>query len=119
METGSGGTPAGCPIFIRDETRGMLESGKETMGTINNFGNVLLPAGSTHHRRSVPTYSALAARASPLTLSQQQQTNLQIQSAAMQTIAERRHRPGNRRQALTDTNGASTPLPPPLPIRTS
>ncbi len=51
------------------------------MGTINNFGNVLLPAGSnTIDVQSLLTAAITAAQA-PLTALQQQQTTVQNQTA--------------------------------------
>ena len=65
------------------------------MGTINNFGNVLLPAGSnTIDVQSLLT-SAITAAQAPLTALQQQQTTVQNQTSALQSIADGCEQPGH------------------------
>lgn len=76
------------------------------MGTINNFGNVLLPAGSSTIDVQSLLNFALAAAQAPMQLLQQQQSNLNIQSAAMQSIGSDVSALSTAVQALTDTNGA-------------
>jgi flagellar capping protein FliD len=56
------------------------------MGTINNFGNVLLPAGSNTVDVQSLLNTAIAADQAPLTALQQQQTAVQTQTAALQSI---------------------------------
>jgi flagellar hook-associated protein 2 len=75
------------------------------MGTINNFGNVLLPAGSSTIDVQSLLNSALAAAQAPLQLLQQQQTNVQTQSAALQSIAGDINTLATAVQSLTDSNG--------------
>src|ERR1700690_2184209 len=76
------------------------------MGTINSFGNVLLPAGSTPVDVQSLLNSALAAAKAPLTNLQQQQTTEQTQSAALQVIGNDVAALTTAAQALTDTSGA-------------
>jgi flagellar hook-associated protein 2 len=80
------------------------------MGTINSFGNVLLPAGSTPIDVQSLLNSALAAAQAPLTNLQQQQTTEQTQSAALQVIGNDVTALTTAAQALTDTNGAINAL---------
>jgi flagellar hook-associated protein 2 len=80
------------------------------MGTINSFGNVLLPAGSTPIDVQALLNSALAAAQAPLTNLQQQQTTEQTQSAALQVIGNDVTTLTTAAQALTDTNGAINAL---------
>ena len=80
------------------------------MGTINSFGNILLPAGSTPIDVQSLLNSALAAAKAPLTNLQQQQTNVQIQSAALQNIGADVTALTTAAQALTDSNGAINAL---------
>ena len=80
------------------------------MGTINSFGNVLLPAGSTPIDVQSLLNSALAAAKAPLTNLQQQQTTEQIQSAALQVIGNDVTALTTAAQALTNTNGAINAL---------
>jgi flagellar hook-associated protein 2 len=80
------------------------------MGTINSFGNVLLPAGSTPIDVQSLLNSALAAAQAPLTNLQQQQTTEQTQSAALQSIATDVTALTTAAQALTDTSGAINAL---------
>jgi len=80
------------------------------MGTINSFGNVLLPAGSTPIDVQALLNSALAAAQAPLTNLQQQQTTEQTQSAALQVIGNDVTALSTAAQALTDTNGAINAL---------
>jgi flagellar hook-associated protein 2 len=80
------------------------------MGTINNFGNVLLPAGSTPIDVQSLLNSALAAAQAPLTNLQQQQTTEQTQSAALQVIGNDVTALTTAAQALSDSNGAINAL---------
>jgi flagellar hook-associated protein 2 len=80
------------------------------MSTINSFGNVLLPAGSTPIDVQSLLNSALAAAQAPLTNLQQQQTTEQTQSAALQSIATDVTALNTAAQALTDTSGAINAL---------
>jgi flagellar hook-associated protein 2 len=56
------------------------------MGTINNFGNVLLPAGSNTIDVQSLLNTALAALDAPMTQLQEQQATVQAQSASLQSI---------------------------------
>jgi flagellar hook-associated protein 2 len=56
------------------------------MGTINNFGNVLLPAGSNTIDVQSLLDTAMAAAEAPMNLLQQQQTTLQTQSSTLTAI---------------------------------
>jgi flagellar hook-associated protein 2 len=58
------------------------------MGTVNNLGNVLLPANSSSASINVQALldTAMAAAEQPLTLLQQQQATLQTQTATLQAI---------------------------------
>jgi flagellar hook-associated protein 2 len=56
------------------------------MGTINNFGNVLLPAGSNTINVQTLLNTAMAALEAPLTQLQQQQTTVQTQTSTLQSI---------------------------------
>jgi flagellar hook-associated protein 2 len=80
------------------------------MGTINSFGNVLLPAGSTPIDVQSLLNSALAAAQAPLTNLQQQQTTVETQSAALQVIGNDVTSLTTAAQALTHTNGAINAL---------
>ena len=80
------------------------------MGSINNFGNVLLPAGSNTIDVQSLLSSAIAATQAPLTLLQQQQTTVQTQSAAMQSIGNDVTALTTAAHALTDSTGAINAL---------
>lgn len=56
------------------------------MGTVNNYGNVLLAAGSNTIDVQSLLNSALAAASAPITLLQQQQAAVQNQSVTLQSI---------------------------------
>ncbi|MGD0907234.1 MAG: flagellar filament capping protein FliD [Candidatus Acidiferrales bacterium] len=56
------------------------------MGTINNFGNVLLPAGSNTINVQTLLNTAIAALDAPLTQLQNEQTTLQTQNSTLQSI---------------------------------
>jgi flagellar hook-associated protein 2 len=56
------------------------------MGTINNFGNVLLPAGSNTINVQTLLNTAIAALDAPLTQLQHEQTTLQTQNSTLQSI---------------------------------
>jgi flagellar hook-associated protein 2 len=80
------------------------------MGTINSFGNVLLPAGSTPVDVQSLLNSAISAAQAPLTLLQQQQTTVETQTAAMQSISTDVTALTTALQALTASNGAINAL---------
>jgi flagellar hook-associated protein 2 len=80
------------------------------MGTINSFGNVLLPAGSTTIDVQSLLNTAITAAQQPLTLLQQQQTTVQTQTAALQGIGADVTALNTAVQALTTSNGALNAL---------
>src|SRR5271167_2131759 len=80
------------------------------MGTINNFGNVLLPAGSNTIDVQTLLNAAIQADSIPMELLQQQQANVQVQSNAMQSIQTDINALGTAVSALSDTNGAINSL---------
>ncbi len=61
--------------------------GSISSGTINNYGNVLLPAGSNTIDVQSLLNSAIAAAQAPLTQLQQEQAQVQSQSSAMQSFS--------------------------------
>jgi flagellar hook-associated protein 2 len=80
------------------------------MGTINNFGNVLLPAGSnTIDVQSLLT-SAISAAEAPLTALQSQQTTVQNQTSALQSIQTDVNSLATAVSALSDPTGAVNSL---------
>jgi flagellar hook-associated protein 2 len=80
------------------------------MGTINSFGNVLLPTGSTPVDVQSLLSSAITAAQAPLTLLQNQQTTVQTQTAALQSISSDVSALTTAVQALTTSNGAINAL---------
>jgi len=80
------------------------------MGTINSFGNVLLPAGSTTIDVQSLLNTAITAAQAPLTLLQQQQTTIQSQTSALQSISGDVTALNTAIQALTTSNGALNAL---------
>jgi flagellar hook-associated protein 2 len=79
--------------------------GSISSGTINSFGNVLLPAGSTPVDVQSLLNSAIAAAQAPLTQLQQKQSAVQAQSAAMQSFSTDASALATAVQALTSTTG--------------
>jgi flagellar hook-associated protein 2 len=80
------------------------------MGTINNFGNVLLPAGSnTINVQSLLT-TAIAALDAPLTQLQQQQTTEQSQSSTLQAVENDINTLATAVTSLGDTSGGISAL---------
>jgi len=80
------------------------------MGTINNFGNVLLPAGSnTIDVQSLLT-AAISAAEAPLQSLQSQQTTVQNQSSALQSIENDVSTLATAVSALSDSNGSINSL---------
>jgi flagellar hook-associated protein 2 len=80
------------------------------MGTVNNYGNVLLAAGSNTIDVQGLLNSAITAAQQPLTLLQQQQTTVQTQTAALQSISGDVTALNTAVQALTTSNGALNAL---------
>ena len=80
--------------------------GSSSAGTINSFGNVLLPAGSTTIDVQSLLNSAIAAAQAPVTQLQQEQSNVQAQSTALQSISTDLSSLATAVQALTNTGGA-------------
>jgi flagellar hook-associated protein 2 len=80
------------------------------MGSINNFGNVLLPAGSSTIDVQSLLTSVEQANAIPMQLLQQQQTTLQTQSSALTSIQSDISALSTAVSALSDTNGAINSL---------
>jgi len=76
------------------------------MGTVNNFGNVLLPAGSNTIDVQTLLNSAIQAASIPMQMLQQQQANVQTQSSALQSIQTDINALGTAVSALSDSNGA-------------
>ncbi|HTR48906.1 MAG TPA: flagellar filament capping protein FliD [Verrucomicrobiae bacterium] len=75
------------------------------MGTINNFGNVLLPAGSNTIDVQSLLNSAMAAAEIPLQQLQQRQGGLQTQMSTMQSIESDITALQTAVKALTNTGG--------------
>jgi flagellar hook-associated protein 2 len=80
------------------------------MGTINSFGNVLLPAGSNTIDVQALLNAAIAADQAPLNALQQQQTTIQTQSAALQSIEGDVSSLATAASALGDTSGSINSL---------
>lgn len=80
------------------------------MGTINNFGNVLLPAGSNTIDVQSLLSSVEAANQIPLQLLQQQQSTIQTQSSTLTSIENDINSLATAVSALSDTNGAVNSL---------
>jgi flagellar hook-associated protein 2 len=80
------------------------------MGTINNFGNILLPAGSNTINVQTLLNAAIQADSIPMELLQQQQANVQVQSTAAQGIEADITALGTAVSALSDANGAINSL---------
>jgi flagellar capping protein FliD len=76
------------------------------MGTVNTFGNVLLPAGSNTIDVQSLLNTAITAAQAPLTLLQQQQTTVQSQTTALQSISNDVATLNTAIQALTTSSGA-------------
>lgn len=80
------------------------------MGTVNNFGNVLLPAGSSTIDVQSLLNSVEQANAIPLQLLQQQQSNLQTQSSALTSIENDINALSTAVSALSNTSGSINSL---------
>jgi flagellar hook-associated protein 2 len=80
------------------------------MSTINNFGNVLLSAGSNTIDVQTLLQSAEAANAIPLQLLQQEQSNLSTQTSAMQSIETDINSLQTAVSALSNTSGSVNSL---------
>jgi len=80
------------------------------MGTINNFGNVLLPAGSNTIDVQSLLSSVEAANEIPLQLLQQQQSTIQTQSSTLTSIENDINNLATAVNALSDTNGSINSL---------
>lgn len=80
--------------------------GSISNGTINNYGNVLLPAGSQTINVQSLLNSAISAAQAPLNLLQNQQNQVQAQSSALSSISTDMTALSTAVQALTNTSGA-------------
>jgi flagellar hook-associated protein 2 len=80
------------------------------MGTINNFGNVLLPAGSNTIDVQTLLTAAITAAQEPLQALQTQQTTVQNQSSALQSIETDVQSLGTAVSALSDPSGSVNSL---------
>jgi flagellar hook-associated protein 2 len=80
------------------------------MSTINNYGNVLLPAGSNTIDVQTLLQSAEEANAIPLQLLQQEQSNLTTQTSAMQSIESDINSLQTAVGALSNTTGSVNSL---------
>jgi flagellar hook-associated protein 2 len=80
------------------------------MSTINNYGNVLLPAGSNTINVQTLLQSAEEANAIPLQLLQQEQSNLSTQTSAMQSIETDINTLQTAVSALSNTSGSVNSL---------
>lgn len=80
------------------------------MGTINNFGNVLLPAGSSTIDVQTLLNSVEQANAIPLQLLQQQQSTLQTQSSTLTSIENDINALSTAVSALSNTSGSINSL---------
>lgn len=80
------------------------------MGTINNFGNVLLPAGSNTIDVQTLLTSVEQANAIPLDLLEQQQSTLQTQSSTLTSIESDISALSTAVSALSNTSGSINSL---------
>jgi flagellar hook-associated protein 2 len=80
------------------------------MGTINNFGNVLLPAGSSTIDVQSLLTSVEQANALPMQLLQQQQSTLQTQSSTLTSIENDINALSTAVSALSNTSGSINSL---------
>ncbi len=80
------------------------------MGTVNNYGNVLLAAGSNTINVQELLNSVEAANAIPLQLLQQQQSTIQTQSSTLTSIENDINALSTAVSALSDTNGSINSL---------
>jgi flagellar hook-associated protein 2 len=79
-------------------------------GTINNYGNVLLAAGSNTIDVQTLLSAAITAASAPLTALQTQQTALEKQQAALESIQSDINTLQNASQAITDPAGSLNAL---------
>jgi flagellar hook-associated protein 2 len=84
--------------------------GSISSGTINNYGNVLLPAGSNTIDVQSLLNSAIAAAQAPLTQLQQEQTQVQSESSALQSISTDVNALATAVQALTSSTGGTSAI---------
>lgn len=80
--------------------------GSISNGTINNYGNVLLPAGSQTINVQTLLNSAISAAQAPLNLLQNQRSQVQAQSSVLESISTDMTALSTAVQALTNTSGA-------------
>ncbi len=80
------------------------------MGTINNFGNVLLPAGSSTIDVQTLLNSVEQANAIPMQLLQQQQSTIQTQSSTLTSIENDINALSTAVSALSNTSGSINSL---------
>jgi flagellar hook-associated protein 2 len=80
------------------------------MGTINNFGNILLPANSNTINVQTLLTSVEEANAIPMDLLQQKQNALQTQSSTLTSIEGDINALGTAVSALSNTNGSINSL---------
>jgi len=80
------------------------------MGTINNFGNILLPANSNTINVQTLLTSVEEANAIPMDLLQQKQNALQTQSSTLTSIEGDIDALGTAVSALSNTNGSINSL---------
>jgi len=80
------------------------------MGTVNNYGNVLLAAGSNTIDVQALLDSAMAAAEAPLNLLEQQQSGVQTQSSTLQSIENDINTLSTAVSSLSDTSGGVSAL---------
>ena len=80
------------------------------MGTVNNYGNVLLAAGSNTIDVQSLLNSAMAAAEEPLTLLENQQSTIQTQSSTLQSIENDISTLSTAVSSLSDTSGGVSAL---------
>src|ERR1700691_2185184 len=84
--------------------------GSISSGTVNNYGNVLLAAGSNTIDVQSLLNSAMAAAEEPLTLLQNQQSTIQTQSSTLQAIENDINTLSTAVSSLSDTSGGVSAL---------
>jgi flagellar hook-associated protein 2 len=80
------------------------------MGTVNNYGNVLLAAGSNTIDVQSLLNAAISAAEQPLTLLQNQQSTIQTQSSTLQAIENDITTLSNAVSSLSNTGGGVSAL---------